>query len=209
MKWNFEAKNTPRNIRRENTEMLYRFAETLNKKHCEELHTAGTQPSVMGGSAMQTRVLPNKFIKIIVGGPEGFNELVRSILMERAGVGPAVLDAYHCIIPGEDYFTRLAIEYERLDGTMQEFLEEHRSDHQLCVTELTAGIRVYERAVAAKLVPLDFHYGNLMYKKLGLDTMRWYLVDFGETIRLGSRNKPRNWTPHQAMRNLESLRGKL
>lgn len=168
--------------------------------------------------AMSARVLPDRFVKIIRGGLPGLNEIVRSVLMERAGLGPVVLDAYHCdvdaIAESGVYqrvgipYDRLAIEYERLDGTMQEFLETHQSNYDLCITELTAAVRLYERAVQAGLTHLDFHYGNVMYKRT-LAGLRWYLVDFGETVRLGTNRPHTSTVPRQISRNIDRLhRGK-
>lgn len=201
------AKNTHVNIVLENRNRMDNMYNSLPAKPCR---LDGDAPTVRGREAIATRVLPDRFLKVVEVSPRGYTELMRSIMMETAGVGPKVLDAYHCAVPGQRFHRQLAIEYERLDGTMREFLLAHRDEYERCMLELTAAIRVYETAVEAKLLTTDFTYSNIMYK-IQPHGLRWYLVDFGNTVRLADPSVPLEFqnSYQRKLQNIERLRSGL
>ena len=179
----------------EEPSMLQSVYNTLPVKQCESEFRE--YPTVRGVCAMYVGFRGDRFVKALPADISGVNEVVRSMHMADIGVGPKVLDVYLCI-GGK----RLHLEYEKLDGTMTEYLKSHRHDVQACIAALQKVNVLLRIARAHNMKTLDFKYDNVMYKHRAAE-VQWYLIDFGMSIRLANGStEPLQDTNY----NIEALR---
>lgn len=142
----------------------------LRSQSCDR--SAGEVPAAQR-TAYGVRILPDKVIKFVQANRAGQHELVASQLYERHGLGPRVLDAYFCT--GSNL---LAIEYERLDGTLGDLYARYqRGDPKKLVRPLEGVLDLLRRCQAVGLSHGDVHQGNFMYKILPDGSLKWYVID--------------------------------
>lgn len=186
--------NTDVNRFYEGAPLLQAVYDSLPVREC--LREFPEYPAIHGASALYVGLKSGRFVKAVKADVIGVNELVRSLQMASVGVGPAVLDAYLCVRG-----TQLHMEFERLEGTLSQYLAEHRNEVQMCIAALEMVNRVLQVARAQGFTSLDFKHDNVMYKFHPDGTLQWYLIDFGDSLRLASGSKQHhvsvNWNLRQ------------
>ena len=102
--------------------------------------------------------------------PTAFDEIAA-----RMGYGPFVV-VDRCVKDNKTYLIQ-----ERLDGTLEDFLEKKKSGH-LSKTEKDALSRlVYDSIDKMHVFHGDLHAQNVMYKAGPGGKVRFYLIDFSQT----------------------------